>query len=206
MRLLSLVIACRSIDGMRLGLRFALVAPVVFSLACGASDEERKKIAAEVEKKADERVARAEQAARAKADEAQRELEKAKAELAEVKSKLSDAVTQAQASVEEQTKAAEAALQRARAALKEEGRTELGHLNKEVQELSSKSGKVTKAAKASFTKSMKDIQKHQKTIAADIAAFDKATLETFRATKAKLDRDLAAMRATIRAARAKIPP
>jgi peptidoglycan DL-endopeptidase CwlO len=206
MRLLSFVNACRSIDRMRLGLRFALVAPLVCSLSCGASDEERKKITAEVEKKADERVARAEQAARAKADEAQRELEKAKAELAEVKSKLTDAVSQAQASVEEQAKAAEAALQKAREAFKEEGRSELAHLNKEVQELSSKSGKVAKASKASFQKSMKDIQKHQKTIAADIVAFDKASLDTFRTIKAKLDRDLAAMRATIRSARAKIPP
>ena len=189
-------------------LRFALVAPLLllFLANCGASDEEKKKITAEVQKKADERIAQAERKARTKSEEAERELEKVKAELTDVKSKLSDAVSQAQASVEEQTKAAEAALEKARQAFKEEGRTELAHLNKEVQELSSKSGKVSKAAKASFMKSMKDIQKHQKTIAADIAAFDKATLDTFRTMKAKLDRDLSAMRATIRAARAKIPP
>jgi uncharacterized phage infection (PIP) family protein YhgE len=187
--------------------RFTLVAPLLIALfACGNEEEQKKKIA-EVEKKADERVRQAERQARSKTEEVQRELEKVKTELAEAKSKLSDTVSQAQASVEEQAKAAEAALVKARQAFKEEGRTELAHLNKEVQELSSMSGKLKKGAvKDSFTKLMKDIQKHQKTIAADIAAFDKATLETFRTAKAKLDRDLAAMRATIRAARAKIPP
>jgi DNA anti-recombination protein RmuC len=183
--------------------RFALVAALLALLACGNEEEQKKKIAA-IEKKADERVRQAERQARSKTEEVQRELEKVKTELAESKSKLSDTVSQAQASVEEQAKAAEAALEKARQAFKEEGRTELAHLNKEVQELSSKSGKLKKPAKDSFMKSMKDIQKHQKTIAADIAAFDKATLETFRTVKSKLDRDLAAMKASIRAARAKI--
>jgi hypothetical protein len=193
---------------MRFGPRFVLVAPLLLALfapACGNEEEQKKKIA-EVQKKADERVQQAERQARAKTEEVQRDLEKAKAELADAKSKLTDAVTQAQASVEEQTKAAQAALEKARQAFKEEGRTELAHQNKEVQELSAKSGKLKKAAKDSFTKSMKDVQKHQKAIAADIVAFDKATLDTFRTTKAKLDSDLARMRATIRAARAKIPP
>ena len=190
---------------MRLGLRFVLVAPMLFSLACGASDEERKKIVAEAEKKADERVQQAERQARAKTEEAQRELEKVKAELTEAKSKLTDAVTQAQASVEEKAKAAEAALEKARQAFKEEGRTELAHLNKDVAEVSSKAGTVPKAAKDSYMKAMKDIQKQQKAIAEDIAAFDKATLETFRTTKAKLDRDLAVMKSKIAVARAKVP-
>src|SRR5262245_58486522 len=182
--------------------RFLLVAALL-TLACGNEEEQKKKIAA-IEKKADERVQQVERQARAKTEEVQRELEKVKTELAESKSKLSDAVSQAQASVEEQAKAAEAALEKERQAFKEEGRTELAHLNKEVQEVSSKAGKLKKPAKDSFMKSMKDIQKQQKTIAADIAAFDKATLETFRTTKAKLDRDLAAMRAMIRTARAKV--
>jgi len=190
---------------MRFGPRFVFAAPLVLALACGNEAEQKKKIA-EVEKKADERVQQVERQARAKSEEMQRELEKAKAELTDAKSKLSDAVSQAKASVEEQTKAAEAALDKARQAFKEEGRTELAHLNKEVQEVSSKSGKLTKAAKDSFLKAMKDIQKQQKVIADDIAAFDKATLDTFKTTKAKLDRDLAVMKAKIRAARAKLPP
>jgi hypothetical protein len=191
---------------MRFGLRFALAALVLsVSPGCG-NEEELKKKTAEIEKKANERVAQVERQARAKNEEMQRELDKAKTELTDAKAKLSDAVSQAQASVEEQTKAAEAALDKARQAFKEEGRTELAHLNKEVQEVSSKSGKVSKAAKASFLTAMKDIQKQQKVIAEDIAAFDKATLDTFKATKAKLDRDLAVMKAKIRAARAKLPP
>lgn len=188
-----------------MGLRFVLFAPLVLALACGNEAEQKKKIA-EVEKKADERVQQAERQARAKAEEMKRELDKAKADLADAQSKLTDAVSQAKASVEEQAKAAEAALDKARQAFKEEGRTELAHLNKEVQEVSSKSGKLTKAAKDSFLKAMKDIQKQQKVIADDIAAFDKATLDTFKTTKAKLDRDLAVMKAKIRAARAKLPP
>jgi hypothetical protein len=190
---------------MRLGLRFAVALPLLVSLACG-NEEELKKKTAEIEKKAEERVTQAERQARSKSEELERELEKIKTELAETKSKLTDAVSQAQASVEEQTKAAEAALDKARQAFKEEGRTELAHLNKEVQEISAKSGKVSKTAKDSFLKAMKDIQAQQKLIAQDIAAFDKATLDTFKATKAKLDRDLAVMKSKIRAARAKIPP
>lgn len=190
---------------MRQNLGFApLLFFVAVSVGCGGGEAEKKRIA-EIESRAEERVRKAEREGRAKAQEAEREVEKLKAEIADMKGKLADAVSQAQASVDEQTKAAEEAIARARAAYKEEGRTKLAQLNKEVNEISAKSGTLGKAQRATFLKSMKAIQKHQKTIAADIAAFDKATLETFRETKAKLDRDLAAMRATIRTARAMLP-
>src|SRR5262245_48781383 len=143
---------------MRLWLRHVLVAiPALLASACGNEEEIKKKVA-EAEKKADDRVAQAQREARSKTEAVQAELDKTKQELTEAKSKLSDAVSQAQASVEEQTKAAEAAIQKARDAFKEEGRTELAHINKDVQEISSKSGKVPKASKDAFMKLMKDIQ------------------------------------------------
>jgi predicted nucleic acid-binding Zn-ribbon protein len=78
-------------------------------------------------------------------------------------------------------------------------------LNKELAEVGAKSGKVPAKAKAAFTKAMQDVKKQQNEVAKDIAAFDKATLETFKTLNAKLQSDLAVLKNKIRAARAKIP-
>ena len=52
---------------------------------------------------------------------------------------------------------------------------------------------------------MKQIVAKQKDIAKDIAAFDKAELDALKKAQAKLNTDLAQMKAIIRTARAKVP-
>ena len=52
---------------------------------------------------------------------------------------------------------------------------------------------------------MQKIVTQQKAIQKDIAAFDKASVADLKTAKAKLDQDLAVMKATIRTARAKVP-
>jgi septal ring factor EnvC (AmiA/AmiB activator) len=52
---------------------------------------------------------------------------------------------------------------------------------------------------------MKQIAAKQKDIAKDIAAFDKAELDALKKTQAKLNQDLAQLKATVRAAKAKVP-
>ena len=52
---------------------------------------------------------------------------------------------------------------------------------------------------------MKDVLKEQQQVGKDISAFDAATLDTFKAAKAKLDQDLAKLKAYIASARAKVP-
>jgi hypothetical protein len=52
---------------------------------------------------------------------------------------------------------------------------------------------------------MQEVSKQQKVVAKDIAEFDAATLETFKTVNAKVQNDLAVLKAKIKAARAKIP-
>jgi hypothetical protein len=68
-----------------------------------------------------------------------------------------------------------------------------------------KVGKVAAKSKAAVTTLMQDISKQQKALAKDIAAFDAATLDTFKATSAQFQKDLAILKAKIRAVKAKVP-
>lgn len=182
--------------------RLALVA--VWLLACSHAEEEKAKLA-EIQKKADEKIAQAESQAKVKLADLQKELDAAKAELDKAKAATQDALTKAQTSAEEQAKAAEAALLKARQAYKEKARLELSDANKELAEVQGKVSKVPAKSKAAVTTLMQDINKQQKAIAKDIAAFDAATLDTFRAMSAQFQKDLAVLKAKIRAVKAKVP-
>jgi hypothetical protein len=172
-------------------------------------DDEADKKLAELQKQAEQKIAKAERDAQEKVAAAEKQIEQMKAEMAATAAKLKaeadDAVSKAQASAEEQAKAAEAALKKARQGFKEEGRLQLANLNKEVSELSAKAAKAPAKVKAEVNKSMQKIVTQQKAVGKDIAAFDTATLDKFQSVKAKLNQDLAVLKATIRAARAKIP-
>ncbi|HWA78089.1 MAG TPA: hypothetical protein VG937_37395 [Polyangiaceae bacterium] len=198
----------RTLEWLRAKVLGTVVVSFLFLPACHDDEADKKKLA-ELQKNTDERVAKAEREAREKVAEAEKQIEQLKAEMAATTAKLKaeadDAVSKAQASAEEQAKAAEAALKKARQGFKEEGRLQLANLNKEVSELSAKSAKAPAKVKTEVTKAMQKIVTQQKAIAKDIAAFDTATLDKFGATKAKLAQDLAAMKATIHAARAKVP-
>lgn len=182
-----------------------LVLPLLFG-AC--HDAESEKRLTDALKAATDKASKAEHDAQEKVAAAEKQIEQMKAEMAATTAKLKaeadDLVSKAQASAEEQAKAAEAALKKARQGFKEEGRLQLANANKEVAELSAKAAKAPAKVKAEVNKSMQKIVTQQKAIAKDIAAFDTATIEQFKTVKAKLNQDLAVMKATIRAARAKI--
>jgi DNA anti-recombination protein RmuC len=191
-------------EAMRFPMLARLPLVAVLLLACSHAEEEKAKLA-ELQKKADERVAQAESQAKMKLADLQKELDDVKLELTKAKTATADALTKAQTSAEEQAKAAEAALTKARQAYKEKARLELSDANKELAEVQGKVGKVAAKSKAAVTTLMQDISKQQKALAKDIAAFDAATLDTFKATSAQFQKDLAILKAKIRAVKAKVP-
>ena len=175
--------------------------------SCGKAEQEQK--IASIQKAADERVAKAERDAQEKIAQLQKQIEAVKAEAAdaaaEVKAQADEAINKAQGNAEEAAKAVQAALTRAREAYKEDGRTHLAVVNKEFIELAAQAKKTPAKDKAAYDKAIKDVVARQKDIVADIAAFDKAALENFKATKAKLVKDLALMKAAIKTAHAQLP-
>jgi hypothetical protein len=173
-------------------------------VACGTEEEIKKKVAA-VQQTADDQAAKAKQAAQQKLDDLQKQFDQLKTDAADTKAKLDDCTSKAQSSADEQGKSSEAALAAARSAFKEEGRLELADANKALNELGPKSAKATAKAKAAFQTALKPIAAQQKAIAADLAAYDKATLDTFKAVKAKFEHDLALLKNTTRLAKAKLP-
>jgi chromosome segregation ATPase len=176
---------------------------ILMLVGCGNATEERAKLA-ELEKKAEQRVAQAEKVGREKVDSLQKELDQIKAELAASKSKLEEA-TKAQASSEDAAKQLEAALLKARQAYKAEGKAKLLAVNKEVGEASAKASKANAKVKAQVQKLLKGIPAQQKAVAKDLADFDNATLETLDTIKAKLAKDLAALKASAHAIQARLP-
>jgi sugar-specific transcriptional regulator TrmB len=174
---------------------------------CGKAEQEKK--IAEIQKTADERIAKAEKEAQEKIAQLQKQVEAIKAEAAdasaEAKAQADEAINKAQVSADEAAKAVQSALSRAREAYKEDGRHQLAALNKEFTELATQAKKTPAKDKAGYDKAVKDIVTHQKDANADIAAFDKATLETFKTAKAKLVKDFALMKAAIKTAAAKLP-
>jgi Fe2+ transport system protein B len=174
---------------------------------CGKAEQEKK--IAQIQQTANERIAKAEKEAQEKIAELQKQIEAIKAEAAdasaEVRAQADAAINKAQLSADEAAKAVQSALSRAREAYKEDARHQLAAINKEFTELAAQARKTPAKDKAAYDKAIKDIVARQKDVNADIAAFDKATLETFKTVKAKLVKDLALMKAAIKSALAKLP-
>jgi uncharacterized phage infection (PIP) family protein YhgE len=192
-----------SVEGMRLSILPVYAILAMALSGCSHAEEEKAKLA-EIQKQADEKIAQAENQAKTKLADMQKQLDDAKAELEKAKAQTTEALNKAQSSAEEQAKAAEAALVKARQAFKEKARVELADANKDLAEVQGKVSKVPAKSKAAVTALMQDIQKQQKAIAKDIAAFDAATLDTFRNVDAQVKKDMATLKAKIRAVRAKV--
>lgn len=179
----------------------------LLSVGCGKEEQERK--IAEIQKAADARVAKAEEEARAKIAALQQQIEAVKAEAADAsaqaKAAADEAISKAQSSVDEAAKDAQAALSKAREAYKADARTHLAELNKEFTEIAGQAAKLPAKERAGYDKAAKEVASIQKDIQADIAAFDKAALDTFKTAKAKLTKDLALMKAALKTARSKLP-
>ncbi len=172
--------------------------------ACSHAEEEKAKID-DIQKKADEKVTQAQNEAKTKIADIQKELDDTKAALAKAQSAVQDAVNKAQSGAEDQAKAAEAALVAARQAFKAKAKIELSDANKDLADAQSKISKVPAKSKAAVTTMMQDIVKQQKTLQKDIAAFDAATLDTFRTVNSQYEKDLAVYKTKIRTVHAKIP-
>lgn len=172
-------------------------------VGCGNKEELQR-----IQHDADERVAKAQKEASDRVAAAQKELEAAKAQFAEAaakaKAEADQALESAKASAEEQEKDAAAALSKAREAYKAEGRAKLKDLNEDVNSLGQKAATAPQKAKTAVNDAMKEISKLEAQISKDISAFDQATVDTFRTVRAKLDQDLAKLKAKIQAARSKL--
>lgn len=186
-------------------MRNALLIVPLLLLACGNEEEIKKKVAA-VQQQADDQASKAKQAAQQKLDDLQKQFDQLKTDAADAKTKLDECTSKAQASADEQGKTAEAALAAARQAFKAAAKLELADANKAINELGPKSLKATAKAKAAFQKALQPVAAQQKAIAADLTAFDTATLDTFKTVKTKFEHDLALLKNTTHAARSKLPP
>jgi hypothetical protein len=187
-------------------MRFPTLMVPLFALTvfgCSHAEEEKAKID-EIQKKADEKVTQAENQAKTKLADLQKELDDTKAALAKAQAAAQDALNKAQSGAEDQAKAAEAALVTARQAFKAKAKLELSDANKDLTDVQGKVSKVAAKSKAQVQSLMQDIVKQQKTLQKDIAAFDAATLDTFRTTSAQFEKDLAAYKAKIRTVKAKV--
>jgi hypothetical protein len=180
-----------------------LIVPLML-VACGNEEEIKKKVAA-VQQQADEQASKAKQAAQQKLDELQKQLDQAKTEATDTKTKLDECTAKAQASADEQAKSADAALTVARGAFKSAAKLELADVNKAINELGPKSAKANAKQKAAFQAALKPVAAQQKALAADLAAFDTATLDTLKTVKAKFEHDLALLKNTKNIAKSKLP-
>jgi hypothetical protein len=165
-----------------------------------------------MQKKADDHVAAMEKQYKDQLATSQKSVE-------ECQQKLNDAATQAKADAQKEVEeevskahaeadklAAEAAkaLHRARAAYTESERHDFASLSKEVEELRSKATKAPTKTKPQIDKAMKDLVTKRDAAAKEIPEIDKASLETLRVAKAKVDQKLAVLKQAIHALRAKL--
>jgi len=188
-----------------IGMRRALLIVPFLLIACGNDEEIKKKVAA-TQQTCDDQASKAKQAGQQKLDDLQKQFDQLKTDAADAKTKLDECTSKAQSSADEQGKSAEAALGAARQAFKEEGRLELADTNKALNDLGPKSLKATAKQKAAFQAALKPVAAQQKAIAADLTAYDTATLDTFKTVKGKFEHDLAQLKSTTRVAKSKLPP
>ncbi len=193
--------------------KFAFV--LAFSLgatACGPSAAEQKAKLDDLQKKADDHFATMEKQYKDQVATAQKAAE-------ECQQKLNDATTQAKAEAQKEAEeevskahaeadklAAEAqkALAKARTAYTESERHDYAALVKQVQELQTKAAKAPAKTKPTIDKAMKDVVAKRDAAAKEIPEISKASLETLRTAKAKVDQKMAVLKQAIAALRAKL--
>jgi chromosome segregation ATPase len=176
--------------------------------ACDGAEKERAKAAA-MQKDAEARIAKIEADAKAKLDDAQKKIDELEKQIAETgdkaKAEVDEEVGKAKADAERFEKEAAEALGKARAAYKESANFRLADAAKDLAEGRAKAQKAPAKVKADFDRAYKDIVAKETALQKDIAAFDKATLDTLKQTKAKVDQELFVIKQLVKAARAKLP-
>jgi DNA repair exonuclease SbcCD ATPase subunit len=196
----------------RSALHAAAVSAVLLSslaVACGPSEAEQKAKLDEVQTKANEQIASAQKDVAAKLALADKQIADLKSALAdagaEARAEAQTEIAKVKADVDKLVADASLALAKARSAYKESASKQLQALNTEANELSTKSKKAPAKSKASIDKSLKDITTKRQNLQKDIAGIDKATVEQLKTAKAKVDSDLAQLKAAIAILKAKLP-
>jgi colicin import membrane protein len=196
--------------------RFAKFAAVLTlsltATACGPSAAEQKAKLDDVQKKADEHYAAMEKqykdqvaAAQKAVDDCQQKLNDATTQAkAEAQKEAEDEVSKAHAEADKLAAEAAKALAKARTAYTESERHDYVALVKQVQELQTKATKAPAKTKPQIDKAMKDVVAKRDAAAKEIPEINKATLETLRVAKAKVDQKMAVLKQAINALRAKL--
>lgn len=183
------------------------------STGCGQSTAEQKAKLDEIQKKADEHFTAMEKQYKDQVATAQKSVE-------ECQQKLNDSVTQAKAEAQKEAEeevskahaeadklAAEAskALAKARTAYAESERHDFADLSKDLAELRAKAAKAPAKTKPVVDKLVKDAVAKRDAAAKEIPELSKATLETLRVAKAKVDQKMAVLKQAVAVLRAKLP-
>lgn len=173
-------------------------------LSTGCEDTEKLDA---LKKQTDQRIAELQSQGKASLAAAKKEVEELRAQLLQVtesaKAEAATLVKQAQADANEQEREAARALSKARDGYKAEARAKLTALLDDMKDASSKAQKAPAKAKASVQAIGKEVSALQKQITKDIAAFDKATLDSLKTVKAELNKHLATLKAKVASAKAK---
>jgi hypothetical protein len=184
-------------------LAFSLCA---LSLLGGCEDKEKMQ---SIQKAADERIAEVERKAKEQVTRAQDEMAALKVQFTQAaeqaKAEAQSALKDAQSGADQCADEAETAMRRAREAYKAEAKAKLAVLTEDAKEVRSKLAKAPAKAKTAAQPILKEVDTLQKEVQKDIAAFDKATLETLRSTKQSFNEHLAKMKTKLNAAKAKLP-
>jgi hypothetical protein len=179
------------------------------AVGCDSGTKEQAKIA-DIQHEADQKISEAQAAASAKVAEAQQKIDVLQKELADAgahaRSEMQEELDRAKAEADKLAAEATAALARARSAYKESANRQFYEILKETDEVHLKAAKLPAKAKAPIDKAVKDIAAKKADVKKDIDAFDAATLDTLRTTKAKVDMKLHELRQMVHAAKARIPP
>jgi hypothetical protein len=189
------------------------IGAAVLSCACGPSAAEQKAKFDEIQKKAEDRVAQIEKQSKEALATAQKKIEELEQKVneagtqakAEAKAEAEEEVNKAHAEADKLAAEAQKALAKARAAYKEEERHDLAATSKEFDELRAKAAKAPAKTKPQIDKMVKDVVTKRDAAAKEILEIDKATLETLRVAKAKVDQKLALFKQGVKALHTKLP-
>jgi DNA repair exonuclease SbcCD ATPase subunit len=198
----------REISTMKRATTALFCAPILLTLACGAGDKERAKLA-EVQRQADERVAHAEADAREKIAALEKKVDELQGQVAEAgaqaKAAAEDEIASAKGDAEKFASQAAAALAKARAAYKDSGQKQLAALGKEADELRSKAAKTpTPKTKPQIDLALKDVSAKRELARKDLQEFDGATLDSIKGVKVKVDKAMAELKRAVQTLRVKV--
>jgi len=190
------------------GSRVCEVTALALLLCVGSACQAEKARADEIQRKAEETIAKLRSEAAEKIAGAQKKIDELENRLvdasAQAKTRAEGELSEAKSEQERLAAAASEALKKARDAYKESERTELAALLKDVDEIRAKAESAPPKVKTKVDKALKKIAPKKDAVKKNIDALDAVTLESLKAAKAKADKALASLRQAIASAHAKL--